>query len=138
MLTEKIKTANRFKEPLVVKLLDGKKWELDKSFYFYLTEDMMKRANVSQKDFIIPKGFKTDFASVPKVLRPFLKFSDIYNPSSVLHDYLYTYGSKHGISRESADKIFYEALLVAGISKAKAKLFYWSVRMFGRNRYKKE
>ncbi|MGB1278481.1 MAG: DUF1353 domain-containing protein [Vibrio cyclitrophicus] len=37
--------------------------------------------------------------------------------ASLVHDYLYTYGKELGYTRKQSDRIFHEALIVAGMNK---------------------
>ena len=79
---------------------------------------------------IIPKGFNTDLASIPKIFWSFdspFEFETI--PPAILHDYLYFNPS--GFSRYEADVIFYDALIVNGVSFWRANLYYYTVRSFG-------
>lgn len=93
--------------------------------------------------FTIHKGFKTDLASIPAVLRPIVSNDDykVRNPA-IVHDYLY---SKNGrvvqntpswqkvlyLSRKDCDRLFYEALRFYGMSKTKAWLMWLAVRVGG-------
>jgi hypothetical protein len=80
------------------------------------------------RSFIIPKGFKTDYASVPKVFWNILPPTGVYTYAAVLHDYLYHTGI---VSKEDADKLFYDVMLELGVSKVKAYGMYKAVDMFG-------
>ena len=71
----------------------------------------------------VPSGFITDFASTPF----FIWKMGLYSKAAVVHDYLYQSKLR---TRMEADAIFYEAMLVLGVPKWKAGLFYWSVRLF--------
>ena len=79
---------------------------------------------------IVPTGFLTDGASVPRM------FWNIFNPvgptfpAAVIHDFLY---SKHNTeySREESDRIFKEAMFNLGIGWATRETVYRAVRMFG-------
>lgn len=59
--------------------------------------------------FIIPKGFKTDFASVPRIFWSFISPTDEFiRVPSLIHDYMYR---THMYSRKIADSIFLEKML---------------------------
>ena len=83
---------------------------------------------------IIPKGFDTDLASIPRWLWVIIAptRSDFIAPS-ILHDYLYT--CNQGLRRRSIDTIFLSALLSAGVSTFTAHEMYWAVREFGGNHF---
>lgn len=80
--------------------------------------------------YVIPKNFKTDLASVPKIFWTIFppQYTNYVAPA-ILHDYLY---SKSGlISRKFADDVLYSALLAKEVSTLTALKFYCAVRLFG-------
>lgn len=79
------------------------------------------------KDYIVPTGFITDFATVPKCLQWLYKPNGKYTRSAVLHDYLYI----TPMNRKEADKIFHKAMITDGVSEFTADIFYRAVRWFG-------
>lgn len=90
--------------------------------------------SINSKKYIIHKGFKTDLATIPRVLWPCVAPShSSLMLASVVHDWLYT--NTCILSRKDADKIFYELLLTQGVSKFRAKIMYYLVRMFGGMHY---
>ncbi len=115
-----------FTKPLKVVLLDdGIHWELLEDFVYYLEDN---------KDYIIkvPKGYRTDFASIPTLFWSFLRHRDIYNKASVIHDYLCdTDGDNGRFNKRKVDSIFYEAQCVLKIPCWKASIFYWFAQQFG-------
>lgn len=92
--------------------------------------------------FIVPKGFVTDFASIPRFLWSVLPPHGAAMPASVIHDFCYTthpYGSTGSdmeIERVIADQQFKKNLIAAGISKFQAEIMYRAVRWFGAYRFK--
>ena len=73
-----------FTEKLIVSLeRDGKHWILEKDFEYY-TDITPNREYIK-----VPAGFKTDFASIPKIFHSFIQDKDKYNKASVVHDWLY-------------------------------------------------
>jgi hypothetical protein len=80
---------------------------------------------VDGKTIIVPKGFITDFASVPRLFwRLFPPFGK-YTPAAVLHDYLCR---KPGFSRAEADKIFLHHMESLGVPFYKRYPMYLGVR----------
>lgn len=96
----------------------------------------------------VNKGFRTDFASVPFLIRWLVPARYVYNQAAVVHDHLYKYKTIRVIvlekgrvmgyrarpepaTRKEADKIYYEAMLVLGRNKAVTWIMYKAVRMFG-------
>ena len=76
----------------------------------------------------VPKGFVTDFASIPPVFFSLLRPDGDYTYPAIIHDYLYW--TQTG-SREEADHIFRWAMQDFGINKAVAWVVYQAVRWGG-------
>lgn len=120
---------SQFTEKLIVSLKpDGSHWELEAPFEYY-TEIFGHKKYIT-----VPKGFLTDFASIPKVFHSFIKDKDKYNKAAVVHDWLYNCKI---YDRKTADKIFLEAMAILGIHPIKRYIFYYAVRLFGWIRWKK-
>ena len=122
-----------FTEPLVVKHLDGSRWELmEKFIYFIGAED-------SDEFVRVPKGFITDFASIPRLFWTLIgPPTGRYGKSAVIHDFLY---DTQPVTRKKADLIFYEAMQVLKVPFYKRWLMYHAVRTFAWmpwNRHTKE
>lgn len=77
-----------------------------------------------------PKGFVTDYASVPRIPFVFAATGNTGHKAAVIHDYLYTDGKKNGWSRKAADLVFYDALLETE-PQWRAALMYAGVRVGG-------
>jgi hypothetical protein len=82
---------------------------------------------------IIPAGFETNFASVPRAPFAFWLAGDVGRKAAVVHDFCY---SSH-VARERylADSVFYEALRAEGVSAVTAWLMYVAVRWGGGSRW---
>ena len=126
-----------FRDQLYVEYIDGEWWRLSEPFRFYVDDEYINACakacddNYIKYDIIIPRGFYTDFATIPNVLCSFINPKDKYNQAAVLHDYLYVYQDELNIPRKVADFTFLYAMNILGINKYKAKLFYYTVRVFG-------
>jgi len=82
----------------------------------------------------VPKGFITDFASIPRVVRMFITVNDRHKRPALLHDYLYYRGGEIGnlvYTRYDADKAFLHFMKDVGVSVWKRHTMYRAVRMFG-------
>lgn len=81
-----------------------------------------------------PKGFVTNFASIPDFLKWYVSNDDwrVVRPS-IVHDWIYSEHQVAGgfISRSQADDLFYEMLRVEGMGWLKAKLMWAGVRIGG-------
>jgi len=97
--------------------------------YYYRTCDPMQ-VKVDGKKIIVPENFKTDLASIPRILWPIFapQYSGFVAPA-ILHDYLYRCHTN--VTRKFADEVLYSALLVEGVTNITAFKFYVGVRFFG-------
>jgi len=96
---------------------------------FILAEDLVYEGN--QDTFVIPAGFITDFASVPRILWNLFPPYGKYTKAAVVHDYHYI---NQGISREDADGIFRRMMRELGVGYVRRYLMWAAVRIGGRYR----
>ena len=90
---------------------------------------------INRMPYVVPRGFLTDLASVPRVFWWFNAPNDFNTIApAVLHDYLYSVDTKY--NRKQIDDIFYSALIENGATKATAFKFWLGVRLFGAWHYK--
>lgn len=75
--------------------------------------------------YIVPTGFDTDLASVPRIILA-SSFLGVANKASVLHDHAYVTKT---LSKHDADELFLEAMEVDNI--ANRDLLYEAVKLFG-------
>jgi len=88
----------------------------------------------------IPRGFVTDFASIPDIGRLVIdRFGSSLEPATV-HDWLYALGA--GVTpaeresfRTEADTIFLDALAANGVGRATQWVMFAAVRVFGSGPY---
>lgn len=81
----------------------------------------------------VPKGFITDFASVPRIPVVYSLTGNTAHDAAVVHDYLY---QTHIISKKLADKIFLEAMKVMKVPRWRRWVMYYTVRVAGGPSYK--
>lgn len=98
---------------------EGKPWVLDNPLVF--ESDLLGVV-------VVPSGFETDFASVPRLPIAYSLFGDVVHAPAVIHDYLY---SEEQIERAKADAVFEEAMAASGVSWWKRKMMWLAVRVFG-------
>lgn len=91
-----------FINDLRVEYLDGKRWMVIEDFTFTY------RRNGEQHVITIPKGFITDFASIPRWLWIIAGTVGKYNKAAVLHDYLYT---AQIMSRLDSDRLYRKMMI---------------------------
>jgi len=96
-------------------------------------------ANLSKRKKIAvltPKGYVTDFASIPSfaawIISPFGKHAE----AAVVHDWLYTLGKPGDRKgRLLADRTFKRALKLVGVGPLRRNLMFWCVRLGGKGGY---
>ncbi len=89
---------------------------------------------INGKNLVIPRHFKTDLASIPRVFWSLM--SPAHSSSfraAILHDWLYHNPCNY--SRYDADLIFYEALINDKLSLWRSYIIYYAVRAFGAEYY---
>lgn len=85
---------------------------------------------------IVPAGFRSNGASVPRILQGLYPSFYTYLPAVLPHDYMY---ATNMVSREEADKLFqYNMKVRLKLSWRYHFLMYKGVRMFGESHYKKK
>lgn len=118
-----------FKNKLKIEAVRGEDFYILTSRFSYITNlgDII----------IVPKNFKTNFASIPPILA-FYCSSDHWTirPGSVIHDYLYSAESAHlGFTRKQADSVLLESMLGLGMRTTQAFVIYFTLRLFGAGHY---
>lgn len=93
-----------------------------------LMEPLSFHSDLLARTFTAPVGFETDFCSVPRVPLAYDLLGNRARKSGTIHDLLYT---THEVTREQADQVLREMLLVDGVNECEAEEFYLAVRMFG-------
>lgn len=125
-----------FDDQLEARELGPREWELTAQLRYHGNTDT----------FTVPIGFRTDFASVPRLFWSFIGPTGLHTRAAVLHDWLYVEaplvkGTKPGtlrrITREEADGLFLRVLREAGVSTWKSVTMHRAVRWFGRKVWNK-
>lgn len=126
-----------FNDRLMLIQVDGNRWETARDLEYHVG------AKGSEERIRVPKGYKTDLASVPWPATLFIPKSGDYNPAAVIHDYLYgkrgkvivydSQGQAYAMlySRKDCDDIFLEAMVALKVNPFKARIIYSAVRTFG-------
>jgi hypothetical protein len=79
--------------------------------------------------FVVPAGFRTDFASVPRVVVWLIPRFGRYTMAAVLHDWLVTEGLAAGaVSSRDADGLFRRVLHEEGVPPVRRWLMWTGVR----------
>lgn len=90
------------------------------SFYYY--SDLLRRR------IVIPIGFQTDGASVPRIFWNIIPPWGRYGMAAVIHDYLYRW---QRITRRQADDTLLEAMKVKQCARWEYACIWVAVRLFG-------
>lgn len=93
-----------------------------------LLHPLVYQSDVAQTTIVVPEGFETDFASVPRLPLAYLLTAESAHQAAVVHDYLY--GTQE-VDRQTADAVFLEAMRASGEPAWRARLMYWGVRLGG-------
>lgn len=127
-----------FVTPLAVELVSEspRRWRLTaplvyRSAFYRLPDHstLASRAREMAADtIVVPPGFETDFASVPRIPVAWLVAGDTAVAPATLHDWAYTL---QFCSRDEADELFREAMEVQGVGWFKRRAMYRAVRWFG-------
>ena len=112
-----------FTKPLIVSpLTDGRRWRLVEPFEYHVGQ------YPSDDVVLVPQGYVTDFASIPRIFWRILPPWGKYGKAAVVHDYLCD--SKDRPSPE-VHRIFYEAMGSLGVAPWKRRVMWAAVRCCG-------
>ena len=100
----------------------------DGEYWFLRTELQYEVREGSGLVVPVPRGFVTDFASIPRPFWSILPTWGQYGPASIVHDYLYW---DQRCTREQADAIMLLAMEDSRVSRLRRTLIYWALRMGG-------
>lgn len=78
----------------------------------------------------VPKGFESDFASVPSIMRALVSPIGRHSKPSVLHDYLCELYHVGEVSRYFCDEVFNEAMKVKKVKTIDRIILYSGVRIY--------
>lgn len=93
-----------------------------------LREAFGYRASTLPCTVMVPEGFKTDLASIPRAAWSLLPPIGKYEAAAVIHDWLYW---SQELSREDADAVFLDAMIYSGVGRLTRWLIFRAVRTFG-------
>lgn len=118
-----------FRGDLITKVrkypVDGKWFRLEQHFFYTSKEG---------KDYQIPEGLNTDFASIPRGLRWLIPRVGDHGMSAVMHDWLCEFKI---VNRKKADSLFLESMKISKVNWLKRKMMYFGVRSYSLITFKK-
>lgn len=100
---------------------------------YELTAPLVYESDLLGRRVEVPAGFRTDLASVPRMVGAYLLFGGKAPRAAVVHDFLYSGGLL--VSRDTADEVFREALRATGYSWLTVQAMYRGVRWGGASRF---
>jgi hypothetical protein len=113
--------------PVLKPFADNREWVLMK--------DLSYRIGSSTFIITVPKGFVTDFASIPEVFwSADLSPNGKYSKAAIVHDYLYW---TQGCTREQADNLLDIAMKESNVSFVTRSGVYGGVRLGGSSAWQK-
>lgn len=103
--------------------------EIDDKIFAVADHPFRYQSNIAARQFTVPVGFYTDFASVPRIMpMAYACLGDTAHEPAVVHDWLY-YAAL--TDRATADAVLLEAMKVKGMSAWRYYPIYWGVRAGG-------
>jgi hypothetical protein len=104
---------------LTVSRVDANTWSL--------VDDLVYQGN--RERFVVPAGFRTDFATVPRVVTWLIPRFGAYTLAAILHDWLVSEGIRSGVvSSREADGIFRRVMRESGVPVLRRWLMWAGVR----------
>jgi hypothetical protein len=126
-----IKTKGKgFLKAIIMWLLSTRNWELTKDWKY----------KIDGNEYVIPKGFQFDGASIPKFLRTFFSPVGVLLIGGLVHDYMYKYSALKSVQakgalllvdQKKADQIFRDINIEVNGFYFMNYLAYWSLRIGG-------
>lgn len=111
----------RITEQPLLRFLPDYKWRLEEPFVYHVGNDD------SDEVIVLPVGFVTDLASIPRPLWSLYPPAGPWAPAAIVHDWLYQH--PQGRTRAEVDGIFLEAMEVLGVPWLRRHLMHRAVRI---------
>lgn len=108
--------------------LNGKEWKVQQPFVYIYNEDGI------YEEILVPKGFITDYGSIPQIFQNIIPKDDEMSGAYVVHDLIY---ASELFSRKICDDILLKAFQELGAGWLKRNTVYSAVRTCGWNVWRK-
>src|SRR5574341_588860 len=93
-----------------------------------LQQDLVYRLAGTSDSVVVPAGFVTDFASIPRWFQAAIPVHDPHLGPSIVHDYLYW---AQVCRRAAADSLFLLAMIQQGVEKGERNSMYQTLKSGG-------
>jgi hypothetical protein len=111
-------------------------YDTDDPGVWYLDQSYTRETSIGTVT--VPAGFKWDGASVPRILWSIIPAWGSYSGAALVHDWLYRShlvtscaSSRKKVTKQQADRVFYELMLKDGVAKSKAWAMWQAVALCG-------
>ena len=95
---------------------------------FVMMADLVYQVGGTNESIVVPRGFVTDFASIPRALWWWQSKTDRNEPAAIVHDYLYW---DQSCSKDEADAVIYLAMEDSGVSNFNRSAIFLGVHWLG-------
>lgn len=118
-----------FLTPLRVEKIGAQTW--------LLIDDLQFQSVTLDRVVVAPRGFQTDFASIPRYLWSVFPKTSRWDQAATIHDGGYAgaltdlNGERISVTKKQADQLFLEGCKAEGVNTVIAYIMYWMVRLFG-------
>jgi hypothetical protein len=101
--------------------------------YFKLVRPLTVLVGEGADSLVVPEGFVTDFASIPRRFQGFISKLGPHLCPAIVHDYLYW---EQACTRSESDAIFLEMMKDLGVPWLTRHFMHFAVRRFGGSAWK--
>lgn len=113
--------ASIFKQPIALLFIKANTFELINNFEYHVG------CYPSTDIIIVPSGFVTDLASIPRIFWVLFPPTGSYGKAAIIHDFLLEENKR---TRKECDKIFLEAMKVDDVNLFTRYIIYFGLRIF--------
>lgn len=117
--------VNFLSDPLISPVGRGEQWRVHDDWYVQVIS-----VEGELTTFMVPAGFITDLASVPRLPGAYMLFGNRARRAAIMHDYLYSIQ----MERELADSVFYGGM-ADEVSNPGRYMMWLAVRVGGASYY---
>lgn len=97
---------------------------------FLLLSDLVFYSALIGGTITVPKGYKTDFASIPWLLQSVVQVNGKHRRAAVIHDWMCDERERLEIPQKLIDQIFLEAMAVDDVRFSQRRVMFRAVRTY--------